>query len=157
MSPAFMVDLNSLDLSHTIVDKEGIREMNRQRYEMEQIDGILLYDREKELIVAFKDVRADEFWVRGHIPGRPLMPGVVICECAAQTCSYYYMRTVGHHTFLGFGGMENVKFRGEVKPGDRLLMVARPIEMRQRISRFRTQGIVKGKLVFEAVIIGALM
>ena len=157
MSPTFIVDLDSLDLSRVVVGKEGIRQMNPQRLEMEQIDGILVFDIEQELIVTFKDVRADEFWVRGHIPGRPLLPGVLICECAAQTCSYYYMRTVGHHKFLGFGGMESVKFRDEVRPGDRLLMVAKPIEIRPRISRFQTQGIVDRKLVFEAVIVGVIM
>lgn len=157
MSPTFMVDLNGLNLSRVVIGKDGIRQMNPQRYEMEQIDGILVYDSRKQLIVAFKDVRDDEFWVRGHIPGRALMPGVLICECAAQTCSYYYMRTVGHHKFLGFGGMTSVKFRGAVKPGNRLLMIAKPIEIRPRISRFQTQGVVNGKLVFEAVIVGVVM
>jgi 3-hydroxyacyl-[acyl-carrier-protein] dehydratase len=72
---------------------------------MEQLTGILMFDPEQSLIVGYKDVKADEFWVRGHIPGRPLLPGVLMCECAAQLCSYYYSRATSQSRFVGFGGM----------------------------------------------------
>jgi 3-hydroxyacyl-[acyl-carrier-protein] dehydratase len=156
--PTFLTDLSRLDLTRVQVPMEEVRKTNQQRFEMEQINGILHFDPQGGVVVAFKDVRGDEFWVRGHVPGRPLMPGVLICECAAQTCSYYYGMAVRRDRFLGFAGMDSVKFRGQVVPGDRLLMIAKPIELRpDKISRFQTQGIVNGKVVFEAVVIGVVM
>jgi len=152
--PEPIIDLATVDLSDVQVPIEDVRKVNRQRFEMEQIDGILKCDLEKEICIAFKRVRPDEHWVRGHIPGRPLLPGVLLCECAAQTCSYYYVQAIRHEGFLGFGGMDAVRFRGEVKPGDTVIMAAKPLYLRRRIAKFQTQGFVNGKIVYEGVIIG---
>ena len=157
MARNLLVDLDSIDLDAREADITEIRKANRQRYEMEQLNAIVKFDPEEGYVVALKEVSDDEFWVRGHIPGRPILPGVLICECAAQTCSYYYMKTIGHESFLGFGGMDKVKFRDVVKPGDRLYIIAKPIDMRRRISRFQTQGVVDGKIVFEAEILGVIL
>ena len=81
---------------------------------MEQLTAIVLIDTEKHMIAGYKDVGADEFWVRGHLPGYPLYPGVLMCEAAAQLCSYY-ITTQGYAQgdFVGFSGLENVRFRGQ--------------------------------------------
>ena len=89
---------------------------------MEQLTAIVYDDRATGICVGYKDVTEHEFWVRGHMPGMPLMPGVVMCEAAAQMCSYHSQR----HNLLGaemvgFGGMDEVRFRGTVVPGDRLV------------------------------------
>lgn len=157
MPPKTLIDMTVLDLTRTADDIEGIRKYNRQRFEMELLDGVIMYDPAQQVVVAYKDARPTDFWVRGHIPGRPLMPGVLICECAAQACSYYYGRSTGHDRFLGFAGMEGVKFRGQVLPGDRLVIVAKQHEMKSRISAFNCQGFVKGQMVFEGTIIGVAM
>ncbi|MGB2937767.1 MAG: beta-hydroxyacyl-ACP dehydratase, partial [Phycisphaerae bacterium] len=90
MPPSLVVDLDSIDLEHILMGPEEIRKYNPHRYEMEQLSGVLHLDRDAGRIVAFKEVRDDEFWVRGHIPGRPLLPGVLMVEAAAQMCSLYY-------------------------------------------------------------------
>ncbi len=56
---------------------------------MEQINAVVLEDCERAICVGYKDVRDDEFWVSGHMPGMPLMPGVLMCEAAAQLASYF--------------------------------------------------------------------
>ncbi len=154
MPRELLIDPDSLDLEHIVAGPEEIRRYNPQRYEFEQLDAIVYYDPEKHLIAGLKGVDADEFWARGHIPGRPLFPGVMMCESAAQLCSYYYKKVTGTDRFLGFGGLDKVKFRGQVKPGDRFVVVARNLELGRRRAVFDCQGLVDGKLVFQGVVTG---
>ncbi|MCD6415860.1 MAG: beta-hydroxyacyl-ACP dehydratase [Planctomycetes bacterium] len=157
MPPKPFVDLDSIDLTNLVAGPEEIRRHNPQRYEMEHLDGVAHLDMDAGLVVGFKDVRDDEFWVRGHIPGRPLLPGVLMCEAAAQLCSYYFNKAVDTDKFLGFGGMEEVKFRRPVAPGDRFIIVARVKELRPRRAVLECQGFVDGRMVFEGTIIGMPM
>jgi 3-hydroxyacyl-[acyl-carrier-protein] dehydratase len=157
MPPEALFNPTSLDLSHVIADREAIRRINPHRFEMEQLDAIVLLDPERHLIVGYKDATPDEFWVRGHMPGRPLMPGVIVCEAAAQLCSYFAVtqRVIEADTdILGFGGMENVRFRGVVRPGNRLVLVSKGVRLKRRQSIFNVQGFVNGGMVFHGDIIG---
>jgi 3-hydroxyacyl-[acyl-carrier-protein] dehydratase len=157
MPPKPLFDLSTLDFSRVVAGPEEIRRCNPQRYEMEQLDGILHFNLQEGVAVGFKDVRADEFWVRGHIPGRPLLPGVLVCEAAAQLCSYFYKKAFETEQFLGFGGMEGVKFRGAVVPGDKLILVASKHDLRPRRATFDCQGFVADRMVYEGTINGMPM
>ena len=154
MAPPLLVDLGRIDLGRVVMTIEEIRQYNPHRYEMEQLSGVIHLDPQAGQVVAFKDVRPDEFWVRGHIPGRPLLPGVLMIEAAAQMSSLYYKKVQNDPRFLGFGGVDGVKFRGQVVPGDRLLLLGQAIEIRNRRAVFDTQGVVADRLVFEARITG---
>ena len=155
MGQPLLVDLSTLDLERVEIDIEGIRRCIPQRHEMEQLDGIIRYDPVGEFIVGFKDVRSDEFWVRGHIPGRPLFPGVLMLEAAAQLSSTYIGLTLKQQDlFIGFGAADRVKFRGTVAPGDRLVIAAKCQAMRSSAAVFDAQGLVAGKVVFEARVTG---
>jgi 3-hydroxyacyl-[acyl-carrier-protein] dehydratase len=156
MPPSILVDISKIDLSKVEIPIERIREVNRQRFEMEHLDGIVHLNLAEQYVIGFKNCRPDEFWVRGHIPGRPLLPGVLMIEAAAQLCSFYFStasREAGER-FIGFGGVTDVKFRGTVVPGDRLLLIAKCREMRSRRAVFATQGVVGERLVYEGTIIG---
>lgn len=157
MPQELLTDLSTLDFSKAVADIGDIRAVIPHRYEMEQLSRIIKFDPEQKIIVGFKDVSNNEFWVRGHIPGRPLMPGVMMLEAAAQLCTYYYKQTTKDDRFLGFGGIDKVKFRGKVIPGDKLILIAKNKELRSRRAVFDTQGVVDGKLVFEGVIIGMVV
>ena len=89
MPPKLLYDGIDFDFENPLFGIEDIREINPQRFEMEQLTGIVHIDNEKHGIVGFKDVTEDEFWVRGHMPGFPLMPGVILCECSAQLAGFY--------------------------------------------------------------------
>src|ERR1700692_3056965 len=104
-------DPPGLDFDRGVVEQNEIRRVNPQRFEMEHLNAIVHMDREKHIIVGYKDVRPDEFWVRGHMPGYPVLPGVLMCEAAAQLCSYYVV-AIGmlEGDFIGFGGLEHVRF-----------------------------------------------
>ncbi len=78
----FIIDPNTLDFDHPIATIEDIRKHNPQRFEMEQLTAILHVDLENHICVGYRDVTDQEFWCRGHLPGVPLMPGVIMCEAA---------------------------------------------------------------------------
>jgi 3-hydroxyacyl-[acyl-carrier-protein] dehydratase len=155
MPPVALIDPTTIDTSRVLVDREGIRLGNPQRFEMEQLTAIVALERDKHLIIGYKDVAPDEFWVRGHMPDYPLMPGVLICEAAAQLSSYYcHVIDLNEGSFIGFGGMEDVRFRGQVRPGDRLVLVSKAARVHRRQTIFETQGFVGGNMVYHGKIIG---
>jgi 3-hydroxyacyl-[acyl-carrier-protein] dehydratase len=149
-----LVPVDRWNLEHVLFGPEEIRTTNAQRFEMEQLDAVTLLDTAAQEIVGYKDVRGDEFWVRGHIPGRPLLPGVIMLEALAQITSFYIGRAVPDIGFIGFGGVDGVKFRATVVPGQRLVLVGKAVSIRSRIAVFDTQGWVDARLVVEARITG---
>lgn len=154
MPPKPIIDLDEIDLSTVVAGPEDIRKYNQQRYEMEHLDAVVLLDLESKRIAGYKDVRDDEFWVRGHVPGNPLLPGIVMCEAGAQLLSYLYSRYTESGRFMVFGGMDSVKFRHQVKPGDRLLLLGTEMSINRRRWSFNIQGFVDGRLAFEGVLHG---
>jgi len=154
MPPQPVIDLSLIDPNKIIVDKEGIRKANPQRFEMEQLDGILYLDKENRKLAGFKDVREDEFWVRGHIPGRTLMPGVLMIEAAAQLASFGAKYFLDSMKFMGFGAVDEVKFRDTVVPPAKLILVGEALDIRPRRIICYVQGFVDGKMVFEGKITG---
>jgi 3-hydroxyacyl-[acyl-carrier-protein] dehydratase len=85
------------------------------------------------------------------------MPGVLMCEAAAQLCSYYFKRTSQLDRFVGFGGLDEVKFRAPVEPGSRLILVAKVKKMGRRRCILDAQGFVGDRMVFQGVITGVAM
>lgn len=135
---------------------EEIRKFIPQRFEMEQISGILHEDSQENVCVGFKDITRDEFWVRGHMPGMPLMPGVIMLEAAAQLASYFVQKYDMLQTkMIGFGGVEEVRFREPVIPGDRLLIALKLLKARpRRMMICRFEGFVREKLVVDGTLKG---
>ncbi len=154
MPPPLLVNLDAINLNQVLFDTAAVERVNPHRYEMRQLDGIIWHDQTTATVLGYKDITANEFWVRGHIPGRPLMPGVIMIEAAAQLASFYIKFLNQDDRFIGFGGIEDVKFRGIVQPGDRLLLMGKLAENRPRRFICDAQGAVNGQMVFQAKIIG---
>ncbi len=157
MAPPLLFDIGRIDLDHVEDDIAGIEKINLQRGHMRMLDGVIYFDRQVGHAIAYKDVRDDEFWVAGHIPGRPLLPGVLMIEAGAQLASYMLISHDPSIEFLGFVGCEEVKFRGAVGPGDRLMILGEALEMKPRRCICKVQALVDGSLVFEAKIKGMQM
>ena len=155
MPPSLLFDLSQIDLSAApVYDKVVIQEVNPQSFEMQQLNGILWYDKKKFLILGYKDVGDDEFWIRGHIPGRPLMPGVIMIECAAQLLSFFVKKIYGIDAFIGFAGIDSAKFRAPVVPGQRLYLLGHLKKFKSRKYTAYIQGVVEGNMVFETTVSG---
>ncbi len=157
MAPTLLFDISGLDLHKVQFGVQDIEKVNPHRGVMRLLDGVIHIDTQAGEAVAFHDVRPDAFWVEGHIPGRPLMPGVLMIELAAQTASFYTLRCIPNVSFLGFVGADDIKFRGQVEPGDRLIVVGQAVEMRRRRSICRAQCLLNGTIVFEGTITGMPM
>lgn len=149
-------DLNSLDFRTPLFTLDEIRKVNPQRMEMEQLTAVIHVDQSQHLIVGYKDITDTEFWIRGHMPGFPLMPGVVQCESAAQLGGFYARKydLIGGD-YLGFGGMDSVRFRKPIFPNCRLVLMAKVTRvMARRLAQFTFQGFVEGELMFEGQMLG---
>jgi 3-hydroxyacyl-[acyl-carrier-protein] dehydratase len=159
MPPPLLFDLSQIDLNAPpVFDKEAICRANPQRFEMQQLDGILWYDKEKSQIFGYKDVTESEFWIRGHIPDRPLMPGVIMIEAGAQLSSFFLKQVYQEQGFIGFAGIEEAKFRSVVEPGQRLYLLGHILKYkrRKRGTHVTTsvQGVAGETMVFEAIVSG---
>jgi 3-hydroxyacyl-[acyl-carrier-protein] dehydratase len=153
--PAPHYDISLIDCSKVIADLDAIRRVLPHRYDMEMLTAIVHVDPEQHLIVGYRDLRPDEFWTRGHFPGNPIMPGVLLCEAAAQLCAYYTIsQKITAGVLMGLGGIENTRFRRAMRPGERLVLVGKGVRVRSRYTQFDVQGYCNGELSFHSDAIG---
>ncbi|MHC4868589.1 MAG: 3-hydroxyacyl-ACP dehydratase FabZ family protein [Planctomycetota bacterium] len=154
MASPLLLDLDAIDLDAVAADEARVGEVNPQCGLMRQLDYVVWFNDIITQGVGVKQVRDDEFWVPYHIPGRPLMPGVMMIEACAQLGSFLYRTKTPNLPFVGFTRCNDTVFRGQVVPGDRMLILCDEVEASRRrfISRF--QCVVEGKMVMETTITG---
>ena len=144
MPPRDIVDLSKIDPDHVAYTIEQIREANPQRYEFEQLSHICLADFDTREVCGVLDIPEDPWWGKGHVPARALMPGVLMLEAAAQTCSWFVHQVISADEnpgkIFGFGGIDGVKFRSAIFPPDRLIIVGKAIKVSRRRAVFDTRG-----------------
>lgn len=151
-----LLDLSKIDLNRIIATQEDIRKENPHRFEMEMLTAIFYEDTENAICAGYQDVSEDAFWTRGHMPGYPIMPGVLICESAAQLASYYAKKlSYLDRGIMALGGLDSVKFRGQVRPGDRLILVVKLIKGKPNVMMIlQFEAIVNGEVVADGEIRG---
>ncbi len=155
MPPRLLFDLSQIELDAPLLfDREAIEQVNPQRFEMQHLDGIIWYDKEKCLVLGYKDVTENEFWIRGHLPERPLMPAVIMIESAAQLLSFFMKKVFEIKGFIGFAGIESAKFRAIVEPGQRLYLLGHITKFKSRKYTASIQGVVDDTMAFETVVSG---
>lgn len=152
-----LFDYKRFNYDKPLYDLNEIRKINPQRHEMEQLTGVVWVDQTVNGIIGFKDVTDDEFWIKGHMPGFPLMPGVILCEAAAQLAAFYARKfqLLKAGDYMGFGGMDQIRFRQAVFPGQRLIVLAQATRIRPRVvAQFLFQCWVNDKLAMEGGMLG---
>ncbi len=155
MPPPSLIDLDSLDLQRVVTTRDEIYTRLPHRHEFQLLDGLVFRNNEAASAVAFVDIQDDGFWVRGHLPDRPLFPGVLMIEAAGQLAAYMAGEVKGYAgKFIGLGGVERAKFRDTVVPNCRMYIAMVPTEIRARRIICACQGMVNGRMVFEAEICG---
>lgn len=160
MASAPLFDLSAIDLTQVAIPAETVGRLNPQRGPMRQLDHVIWIRDDSAAALGVKYVRDDEFWVPGHIPGRPLLPGVLMIEAAAQLCSVLQQtrqRNLENPPFLGFIRCDKVAFRGQVVPGDTLYLLAMELRGGRRRFESAVQAMVDGRLVFEGEVAGMVL
>jgi len=154
MPAELLFDISSIDLSARQMSREDIGRLNPHRGVMALLDGVVWIDEPVDHGIAVKHVRDNEFWVPGHIPGYPLLPGVLMVEAAAQLSSLMYYRRSGMTWFAGFVRIEDTTFRGQVLPGNDLYILCKCVKYSLKRFISDVQGLVDGQIVFEGRLTG---
>jgi 3-hydroxyacyl-[acyl-carrier-protein] dehydratase len=121
-------------------------------------EPFLLIDEVVELepgsrVVARKRVRPDEWYLSGHFPGRPIMPGVLIVEAMAQTGAVAVLSEEENRGRLAlFAGIDGVRFKRIVEPGDELELTCDLEKVRGPIGKGRAEARVGGELAARGVL-----
>lgn len=154
-----LIDFARIDLTKTVRDSAEVRRLCLQRNRFAMLDEIVHIDGLGGLVVGYKDVRLDDWWAPDHFPGRPIFPGALQIEGAAQLCAYHFLDSQKQmqHKLVGFGGVDGARFRGVVTPPARLYFAAKPLRLRSTMFTYQAQGFVDGKLVMEAEILGVIL
>jgi 3-hydroxyacyl-[acyl-carrier-protein] dehydratase len=135
-----------------LIDIKEIMELLPHRYPFILVDRVVEII-ERDRIVALKNVTINEPFFAGHFPGTPIMPGVLIVEAMAQAGGILFAVSKpeeNHKSLVYFMGMDKVKFRKPVVPGDQLYLEVKVLNMRSRAVKMSGVATVEGKCVAEA-------
>ena len=152
-----LFDISGLDTSGLMLSREDLEGWNPHRGAIVQLDGVVWHDDEFSQGVGIKKVRDDEFWVHGHFPGRPLLPGVLMIEAGAQLSSYLFFARRGEPCIAGFTRIENTIFRSSVSPGQDLIILCNVLRYQPKRFISEIQGIADGKIAFYSKITGMIL
>ncbi len=134
-----------------LFDTNDIQKVLPHRHPFLMVDAILEMEPRKS-IVGLKDVSIDEAYFRGHFPGNPIMPGVLIIEALAQTGGFLLLQELKdrENKLLYFVAVDEARFRRPVVPGDQLLLEVKVLNWRGDFFKMRGEARVGGELAAEA-------
>lgn len=127
-----------------------------QRYPFLLVDRIL--EMGEEEITGLKNVTLNEPFFQGHFPGHPVMPGVLIIEALAQTGGVlaFALRETDSHGVVYFMGMDKVRFRRPVRPGDQLILKLKLLRRKGSVFKMKGEAYVENELVAEGELMATI-
>lgn len=142
----------------TTFNIQEIHQLLPHRYPFALVDRIIDYV-PGEKAVGIKNVTFNEPFFPGHIPNFPLMPGVLMVEAMAQVGGIVLVQLPGMKgKFFAFAGIDKVRFRRPVTPGDRLIMTVELLSLKQnRIAKMQGKGEVDGELAVKGEMLFSLI
>lgn len=144
------LDLAPRRPSETFLDVRELFKILPHRYPFLLVDKVIEVESYRRA-VGIKNVTINEPYFQGHFPGRPIMPGVLQIEAMAQLAGALLLRKADNTTKLAvLMGLENVKFRKQVVPGDQLRIEAEVLSLKHRTGMVFTRATVGGELACEA-------
>lgn len=123
-------------------------------------DAMLLLDsvtQEGDTAVGTLSIRGDEWFLQGHFPGNPVVPGVILCEILAQSACILLKDEMNEGKLPFYTGMNRVRFRSPVKPGDTFTTRCRITRMKKPFYFAEGEGYVDGKLCVQGEFSFAIM
>jgi len=144
------------DLTLGKMDKQGIQSIIPHRPPFLLVDEVVEVNPGK-LAIGIKNVGADDWYFEGHFPGYPIMPGVLIIEALAQVGAIAILSLPENQgKMVLFAGIDKVRFKREVKPGDQLVLKIEITHWRGKIGKGFAQARVEDELVAQAELIFAV-
>lgn len=133
------------------LDIKAILALLPHRYPFIMLDRVLAYERGKS-ITGLKNVSMGEPFFQGHFPGEPVMPGVLMLEGLAQTGAVLAYLSANDITgkLVYFAGLESVRFRKMVRPGDQLIYKLEMLRQRSKLTKMSGKAYIDNVLVVEA-------
>jgi 3-hydroxyacyl-[acyl-carrier-protein] dehydratase len=141
------------------IDIKGILEILPHRYPFIMVDRILEFEQGRK-ITGLKNVTVNEPFFQGHFPGEPVMPGVLILEGMAQVGAILAYKSIPDSIgskLVYFAGIDNVRFRKVVRPGDQVIFKLELIKMKAKLSKMSGRAYVDDQLVAEAELMASFV
>jgi len=149
-----LFDLSGIDRSQRLLSKAQLERYIPHRGDMSLLDWVVWQTPDYRRGVGLKHIRDDEFWVPGHFPARPLLPGVLMIEAGAQMACYLYNIRQPTVKVVAFLRIDGASFRSMVQPGDDLFILCQEIKYGRRRFISDIQGVVGDRIAFDARISG---
>ena len=140
----------------TILDVNKIREIIPHRYPFLLIDRITFLEPGLKA-KGYKNISANEPFFQGHFPGNPIMPGVLIVEALAQLGCVAMLVKEEYKNMIGlFAGIDNVRFKKQVVPGDKLELYVELLKLKGPIGKFKGIATVDNQIAVEGEVLFAI-